>query len=561
MKKLLTLFFAAALVIAFSQPAQAAGEYLGAPDFKFRMWVMNQGRDDNNVFDFEDDVHDNHRHIYQRFRWYLDTSFEGKYGATIGFQYDWIWGHDAYSAQKGTSPGIIGDPFTPTNSFGQGPHGGRWGVQGYREDGAVTPIADLSMESAYAWFFVPGTEAKLTVGLQEPIWDPDGFMWGTIGRAWAIRLDAPLVKGLLNMSAQYIKWDEGTPSPSEDGWHGGLDRDSEDSTIFGLKLSGTIDWFDWSQYTWWNHVSSNGYTSMADNILNLVNSPLTSASGVNQFMGGRDGYNALQGDYFWAGLTLKGTPWDLIYARLHFNYFWGYPDRYVDPVTVGGGATAPVVRKGSDDPNGWALFGRAGLNLGPATVGIRGWYFSGNNDDYIDPNDPSNPDRDYNRWTAPDTYFWSGFELFYSGARGWGTWDFQHSIGPGGTWAICLEGDWQVTKRLLFDLLAGGIWYTSEEDKFRSAWLNNAAYSDVFLFGVPIGTTPGGDSKDSLFAGFEFDLRATYKIYDNLTLDGVFAYLFTSSGLDHRNPMDPTDNSFLSGDNAYELFWRLVYSF
>jgi hypothetical protein len=559
MKKLLTLCFAAALVFAFTQPLQAAGTYLGAADFSFRMWIMNQGRSDDNVFDYENDTNDHHMHIYNRTRFWLDTSFEGKYGGTVGFQYDWIWGRDAYSASSptGDHPGGIGDNFSPATSYGQGAHGGRWGVQGERgpDENLTTPMADMAVQDAYVWGFIPGTEAKITIGLQEPIWDPDGFMWGTIGRVWAARLDSPLIgNGLLNLSAQYIKWDEGTPGPSEDSWHGGTDLDSQDSNIYGFKLDGTLaEWFNWGTYFWYNHVSTNGVTYMADNIARFIGTG---------FMGGRDGYNALNGDYFWYGLTLQGTPWEMVYARLHFNYWWGSADRYVDPVVAGVGAqNNGIIREGDDNPDGWALFGRAGLKFGPATVGVRGWYFSGNNDDYIDPNDPTNPDRNYNRWTAPDTYFWSGFELFYSGPRGWGTWDWQHSVAPGGTWAICLEGDWQVTKRLLFDLLAGSIWFTSEEDKWRSAWFNNAAYNDVLFDGNPVGTSVDSRTNDDLWAGFEVDLRATYKIYDNLTLDGVFCYFFTGSGMDHRNAVDSADNDWLGGDDAYELFWRLVYSF
>jgi hypothetical protein len=550
MKRLLTLFFAGVLVIAFTLPVQAAGSYLGAPDFKFRMWLMNQGRNDDNVFDFEDERHDAHRHVYQRFRWWLDTSFEGKYGGTIGFQYDWIYGRDAYSASKGGSPGLIGTAFAPTVSLGSGGHGGRWGVQGDRTGGITVPSGDMAVQDAYVWGFIPGTEVKMTLGLQGPIWDPDGFMFGTIGRYWGIRLDTPLIKGMLNLSAMWIKHDEGSPGPTEDSWHGsgfggGPDRDSEDVDMLGVRISGTplADWLDLGTYHWWAHVGGNGLLFMADRIPDFPDAML-----------GRQGYAGLEGDYFWHGFTASGTPWDMIYARVHLNYWHGSPDRSVNQVTG-------LVTEQDDDPDGFAVFGRAGVDVGGGLrVGIRGWYFSGNDDDWVDYENVASSgaatgDPDYGGWTAPDTYFWSGFELFYSGPRGWGTWDYQYSVAPRGTWAICLESDWQVTKRLLLDLLAGGIWYTDENDKHRTTMLNAAGAAN-FAAGNPAGA---GNFNDEKFAGFEIDLRATYKVYDNLTLDLIGAYFITGDAMDSAN-QDVADD-FWKADDAYELFWRLVYSF
>jgi hypothetical protein len=242
-------------------------------------------------------------------------------------------------------------------------------------------------------------------------------------------------------------------------------------------------------------------------------------------LGGRLDLVGVDGDYFWHGFWVSINP-GIFYSRFHFNYFWGSMDdndRMVSKSHPG------YAQNPDQDPNGWAFIGRAGVKLGPFKVGLKGWYFTGNDEDAFDVNDP-----EWDRWSTPDAWF-APFEIFYSGGRQWAVQN-HGATAPGGTAALCLESDWQVTKKLLLDLLAGYIWATEDEDKFALAAADN----------------------DDNGLGFEIDLRATYKIYDHLSLDLVGAYFIADDGLDHISPVTGLSTG---GDDAYELFWRLLYTF
>jgi hypothetical protein len=435
MRKVLMLFLAAALVLAFSWPAQAAGKYLGAPDFKFRGWYAAWGTTNHNVLDFDDDIHDRGNFVFTRFRWWFDTSFEGKYGGTIGFEYNWFWGQDAAStAYVDTLNAMV------INTGFQGGHG--------------DDLVDIErLRHAYFWFMVPHTPVKMTVGLQSMIIEPDIIMHGSNAVWWGIRGDVPIIKGLLNVSVAWMKQDEGANDPFALGTVDARVQNSDDSDYWWINITGALaKWLTYGTYHEWLHVRHNGYTSLdaGAGFRGLgAFSDWALATGLP-----RANLDAFEGDYFWHGLHLSARfPW--WYARLHGNYFWGdMEDRY---------ASLDV------EPSGWAFVGRAGLTFGPFEIGLKGWYFSGNDSDKDDPTDP-----EWDRWASPDAFFTGGaMEILYTGARQWAFGGGYVSSGvPGGSAFLGLESDWQVTKKLLLDLLAGYAWATKHRDKATQYYFN-----------------------------------------------------------------------------------------
>jgi hypothetical protein len=299
-------------------------------------------------------------------------------------------------------------------------------------------------------------------------------------------------------------------------------QDTDDQDFWWINFTGSLaKWLTFGMYHEWLH--------------NRTGSSGSLFGGAGHVPGGSVVLGGYAGDHWWHGFHVSLSPW-ILYSRFHFNYYHGsIDDEYLNPA------------RDYDDPDGWAFIGRLGVRLGPAKIGLRGWYFSGNDEDNFDAVDP-----DWDRWVGPDSWF-SPFEIFYSGSRQWAGASNGQAVNPGGTAALCLEADWQVTKKLLLDLLAGYIWATDEDDKGFFALMET-----------------DGTQNDDAGLGFEINLRATYKIYPHLTLDLVAAYFIADEGLEHGDAGRvhvPTGTVvpaiFEDGDedDAYELFWRLVYTF
>ena len=488
-KAFLVLICGCAIGLAFALPGQAedVGKYLGKADFNFRGWYMMIGNRSENIFDFED-THareDRAEWVFSRFRWWMDASFEGKYGGTIGLEWNWFWGQDASSA--------FYNPATHTITF----------TRGWRGAGHGADLTDQGrMKHAYVWFLVPNTPVKVTGGLQTFAIDPDYLMWGTQGDWWGVRVDTPVIKDILNLTVGWLKQDEGSDRLGNLRPLATKDPSDDTDAAYVLLTGNLLKWLNFGFYNKWQHVGKHGYDSFDPGEITLP------------VLGGRGNLDAGAGDYVWHGLWIDANP-GIFYSRFHFNYFWGdMKDDHFNDV----------------DPRGWAFVGRAGVKLGPFSVGLRGWYFTGNDDDY----NRATRTGDWKRWTGGNDTFFAPFEIFYMGERQW-----QYASGmsqnPGGTAALCLESSWQATKKLSFHFLGGYIWFTEKYDKFA--------------------LTDNGKKG----AGFEADLRATYKIYDNLSLDLVGAYFIADKGLDHFSVADPTRR--VGADDAYEVFWRLVFEF
>ena len=500
-KAFLALLAGFALILAFSVPGQAqgVGKYLGKADFNIRGDYWIAGGSNDNLFDFDEDIHDARRHLYQRFRWWLDTNFEGKYGATFGFEHDWIWGSNV--TQTG---------FGPNAAVGDIARG--------------DDLNNTKLKHAYIWFFIPGTPVKVQAGLQGfGGLEPNNIMYAR-DDYFGVRIDAPIIKNVLNFSGWWIKLNEGegslltgaTASPVNlhdfDGrpYHG----DRDDADLYLINLSGALTkWFRFGTYHQWVHVAEGGQHWL-------------DFGARTQQLGGRFGAQMISGDYFWHGLwiaiepTIGTLP---VYFRAHGNFFWGQTDEGDDDVPAAPANYLPVV-----DPRGWAVLAHAGVKPGPFNIGVRFAWFSGLDRD----------DNEWRGWSSVDA-FHGQFELFEGGYKSWPLGWSTYTGAPRGHAYVALDATWQATKQLALNLLAGYIWATDAWDKPRGALVE-----------------PSGTSNRSKELGWEIDLTATYKIYPNLTLDLIGAYFFAGDGLDHFGPWNAA-----GADDAWELFWRLRYTF
>jgi hypothetical protein len=501
-KAFLAVLFGAALALALAPAAQAAdpGKYLGAADFNFRGQYWMWGTSQSNVADYDDDVHDARRHVYQRFRLYFDTSYEGKYGGTIGLEWNWRWGSDQGSLAR------------PAVGAVQGPGGGPDGDD----------LVDITrLKHAYVWFMVPNTPAKLTVGLGvQPGIEPQNIMFAS-NDYFGVRLDVPIIKGVVNASAFWLKDSMGVDPGLVVGFgvppgDNNPDDQSDDSDMYGIHITAALaKWLTLGTYHVWGHQGEGGAQTLETN------------SSAFNMLGGRGASFANQnGDLWWHGLYFMAKP-GMFFFNGHINYMRGD--------NMGPGFFDP-------DPSGaFAYFLQAGIQTGPFKVSARGWWFDGQE---------TFGDEDVDRWMGPDPFF-ASTELFYSGYKSWGTGVTGYEGAPGGTAFLGIEAEWQVTKQLMLELLAGHLWWTNDSDK-------------------PVLTRPFSDKE----IGWEIDLAATYKIYPNLSLILGFNYLFAGDGLDHQRRTGAlggftpegaatvgVDGVRHGADDAYEFFWRLLYTF
>lgn len=509
-KAFLVLFAGCALVLAFALPGQAqnVGKYLGKADFNIRgdYWIAG-GSNDNN-FDFDDDIHDARRYVYQRFRWWIDTNIEGKYGGTFGFEHDWIWGSNV--TQTGT---------TSNTAVGDVARG--------------DDLNNTKLKHAYIWFLIPGTPVKVTAGLQGfGGLEPNNIMYAR-DDYFGVRLDAPIIKNVLNVSGWWIKLNEGegsiltgsTASPVNlhDFFGGAYHGDRDDADLYLINVSGALTkWFRFGQYNQWVHVAEGGQHWL-------------DFGARTPQLGGRYGAQMIAGDYLWHGLwiaiepTIGSLP---VYFRAHGNYFWGQTDEGDDDVPATPGGYLPVL-----DPSGWAVLAHAGIKPGPFDIGVRFAWFSG-----LDLEDLET-DGEWKGWSNVDA-FHGQFEIFEGGYRSWSQGWSTFTSAPRGHAYLALDATWQTTKQLSLNLLAGYIWSTNAWDK-------------------PVGALfePSGDWNRSKDLGWEIDLTATYKIYPNLTLDLLGAYFIAGEGLDHNLALGEGLAARGGADDAWELFWRLRYVF
>ena len=160
--------------------------------------------------------------------------------------------------------------------------------------------------------------------------------------------------------------------------------------------------------------------------------------------------------------------------------------------------------------------------VGP--VGIHGQIFYASGD-----KDADDKDKGFST-PAGDSYYWAEI-------MGQGTFDAGVSNGspgnhPSNIWAVNIGVSYTLLEALK---LTGDYWYAG----YPEAQIRN-----------------DGKSVDSL--GSEFDLKATYKIMDNLNLDLIAAYLFAG---DATESGDPNADPSTSNKDPYEIGARISLSF
>jgi len=560
MRKTLTLLFAAALVVVFALPAgaqqaqSALGKYIGAADFNVRGFSRFAGSVNNNQYDFDDDSADNHNYWWTRNRWFFDSSMEGKYGATLGFEWSAFWGQDLKSMA-----GSFGNPDYPQTLQG-GVNSGRG------ENLGDTLPNNWRLRAAYLWFFVPGSEVKVTGGLQSISLDPDNIMFANNEMYYGIRADMPIIKGVLNLSTGWLKQDMGKGFLANDSagapiaFTGSQMSRSlapylgdQQNDMYFFNLTGSLNkWFNFGTYMLYNNVREDGGTFL-------------DTSNPDSALGGRPQFWALDGNYFWNGAYIQLNP-GIFYLSLHGNYFYADQKKYAK-YTYGISAKQPkgaltataTPAEGDMDPSGWAFIGRIGLRPpGPFRFTINGFWFSGNDDDVFDPDHP-----EWSRWSTPDGNFGGyGQEvLFQTGffPQGGGT---SQGYSPGGMAGISWQLVYQATKKLQLEHNLGYFWFTSADDKWRLTNPNVAF----------IGTGKFGHGNNDLGIGWENDLHLNYKIYSNLEFNLAAGYFIADSATDHlefsrkvsnkngQYVMVPKDE-LKGGDDAWKILYRINYTF
>jgi hypothetical protein len=82
---------------------------------------------------------------------------------------------------------------------------------------------------------------------------------------------------------------------------------------------------------------------------------------------------------------------------------------------------------------------------------------------------------------------------------------------------------------------------------------------DAYYMGLVENRTIGGDSEDEI--GIEVDARLTQKIYDNLSLTILGAYLFAEDGYGNYSSDVATNEASNSGDDAFQVGVGLDFKF
>jgi hypothetical protein len=180
----------------------------------------------------------------------------------------------------------------------------------------------------------------------------------------------------------------------------------------------------------------------------------------------------------------------------------------------GGKINLTAADGGDQDIQGYLVAGGAGFNFGPADIHAEAFYASGDDD-------PADGDLDAFFVPEGQSYYWSEI-------MGYGIFDFYTSAGSpadqiGNLWAVNLGATFKPVEKLS---ITGDVWYAEKAED-----------------------DPDTNEKE---LGTEVDLKVTYQLMDNLSLDVVGAYLFADDGtsLDGDNKDDP-----------YEIGTRLSLSF
>jgi hypothetical protein len=329
---------------------------------------------------------------------------------------------------------------------------------------------------------IPNTKIKATAGLSGHVIDPDLIMFGTSPDFWSWRFDIPLGK-MGSLTAAWLKHAEGSTTAASD---------DADHYYVSLKL-GLSKVFNLGFYSNYLNAQSNASVKSDGSA-----EPVT--------LGGQQ---IAKGYVWWNGLYISWTP-GMFYLDAHGNIMVG--------------ETEPAAVK--IDLNAYAFLFKLGLKWDSGLrVGLRGWYFTGN--------DSTDADKNSN-WLDP-TAFFCPTEIFYTGARFWTTGSTPGSGNPGNTNAIGVDAFIPFGKTL--NLMPGVYWVNWTEDD--PAYNNNV----------------GPNIKESPL-GIEIDVLLNWrpiKPVKNLVFNFLAAYVIADKGLD--------PSATKSSDDSYELAYRVLYTF
>ena len=285
-------------------------------------------------------------------------------------------------------------------------------------------------------------------------------------------------------------------------------------------------------------------------------------AGIYGFPGGSAGLLYVFGDIASSRIGTAATPTDMGY-RTKMHVLAPMVKATFGPVYVESevlytfGKAAEFDAGGQDvDFNGWAAYLMAKTNLGPAYVGAQvGWSAGDNN---AADNKDSTGLGGGSDWNPALILLNDDLNTWASGTLATGNWK-QHvsRVLPAGTTFVSISGPPANDKKntMIYNIFAG---FNPMPKLNVEASLTVAAVDkkDVVLTTKTAGVeTKRSASFDSKNLGTEFDLKATYKLYDNLSYMVGAGYLWTGDYF--KGPA----GSGIQVDNDYMLMNKLTLSF
>ncbi len=192
------------------------------------------------------------------------------------------------------------------------------------------------------------------------------------------------------------------------------------------------------------------------------------------------------------------------------------------------------------DQTGYALYADLTYDYGPGDVALLGWYASGTS------------------WSDDEKHSFVGMGDFapllvafydttlgygeYSANAGWDSAGPGNGNGPNNNWGVALTGKHAVTNWLTLDWAVG---YTAlVVPNYR--WAN------------PVS---GGLDYSGKALGWEADLGFTVQLLDNLSISGMFGYMFSGDAYDVVLGYDGNVPRWRSADDSYVLVGTLKFTF
>jgi hypothetical protein len=194
----------------------------------------------------------------------------------------------------------------------------------------------------------------------------------------------------------------------------------------------------------------------------------------------------------------------------------------------------------SRDYSGYMAAFNVGIALDMATIRVMGFYTSGDDEKKVDTTgdgvkDTFVKDDDDFQGLTGQTFSWAEIVSDgYSYDRNARLFQAGDQNKPSNMYAVGVGADFKPTDTTTIKL-------------------------DAYYMGLVENRTVGGDSEDEI--GVEVDARLTQKIYDNLSLTVIGAYLFAEDGYGVYTDDVATQNAGESGDDAFQVGVGIDFKF